>query len=145
MNNDIDAPGGPGAFLVTYRMAIYLGGVAVIGLPLVLHNTAGVTVSQSARLAITIATLGLMTATYIAERRLGRDSDVTGDEDGTVGSDANTGEYPMRTRIAVASAVLGLAAGVYVGLEVSWLAGLMFVAGAYFFAYLAYAGDGGGR
>lgn len=141
MNNDVDAPGGLGAFLVTYRMAIYLGGVAVIGLPLVLHSAAGVTVPGSARLAITVATVGLMTVTYLAERRLG--ANAGGDGDGSAGSASAGGGYPLRTQVAVGAAVLGLAAGVYVGLEVSLLAGLLFVSGAYLFAYLAYAGDGG--
>ena len=154
MITDTDAPGGLGAFLVTYRMAIYLGGIAVIGLPLVLHSTAGITLSDSARLAITITTVGLMTVTYLAERRLGLDVDAGvdgdsvstgGDSDRTVDSTSTGGGYPLRTRIAVAAAVLGLAAGIYVALEVSIIAGVLFVGGAYFFAYLAYEGDGGDR
>lgn len=143
MNNDIDAPGELGAFLVTHRIAIYLGGVAIIALPLVLHSAAGVTVSRSARLAITVAMVGLMTVTYLAERRLGTDVDGAGG--GSAGPASASRGYPLRTQIAVGAAVLGLALGVYVGLEVSWLAGLLFVAGAYFFAYMAYEGDGGDR
>lgn len=142
MTNDMDAPGGLGAFLVTYRMAIYLGGIAVIALPLVIHGAAGVTVPRSARLAISVATVGLMTVTYLAERRLGRELDAG--NDGLQGSGVGGGGYPLRTRVAVAAAVLGLAAGVYVALEVSLLAGLLFVGGAYLFAYLAYEGEGAG-
>ena len=140
MTNDIDTPGELGSFLVANRIVIYLGGVAVIALPLVLHNAAGVTVSRSARLGITVAMVGLMVATYLAELRLGTDVD----DGGSAGS-TSSGGYPLRTQIAVGAAVLGLALGVYVGLEVSWLAGLLFVAGAYFFAYMAYEGDGGTR
>ena len=143
MNTDIDAPGELGAFLVTHRIAIYMGGVAVIALPLVLHNAAGVTVSRSARLAITVAMVGLMAVTYLAELRLGTDVDDSRDE--ATGRASASGGYPLRTQIAVGAAVLGLALGVYVGLEVSWLAGLLFAAGAYFFAYMAYEGDGGDR
>ena len=139
MTNDIDAPGELGSFLVEHRIVIYLGGVAIIALPLVLHSTAGVTVSRSARLATTVAMVGLMVVTYLAELRLGTDGD-----DGSAGPTTGGG-YPLRTQVAVGAAVLGLALGVYVGLEVSWLAGLLFVAGAYFFAYLAYEGDGGAR
>lgn len=139
MNDDIDAPGELGSFLVENRIVIYLGGVAVIALPLVLHSAAGVTVSRSARLAITVAMVGLMVVTYLAELRLDTDA-----EDGSAEPPASGG-YPLRTQIAVGAAVLGLALGVYVGLEVSWMAGLLFVAGAYFFAYMAYEGDGGAR
>lgn len=151
MTDDIDASGELGAFLVTYRMAIYLGGIAVIGLPLVLHSAAGVTLPRSARLAITVAVVGLMTVTYLAERRLGTDvadgasGDVTDGAggDGPDGPAATRSAYSLRTRITVAAAVLGLAAGVYVALEVSLPAGLLFVVGAYLFAYLAYRIDGG--
>lgn len=144
MTDDITAPAELGGLLVTYRMAIYLGGVALIGLPLAIHSIAGVTVPASVRLAITVTTVGLMTATYFAERRseVGFDDDQTG---GDVDSHPSEQGYSLRTRVAVASAVLGLAAGVYVGLEVSPVTGLLFVAGAYLFAYLAYRGDGGSR
>ncbi|WP_435063845.1 hypothetical protein [Halobaculum sp. EA56] len=141
-----------GGLLVTYRLAIYLGGLAAIGAPLALRSAAGVTVPASVRAAITVATVSLMTVTYLFERRLGLDAGgddaadaARGGADGRAGDATDRGEggYPLRTRAAVAAAVLGLAAGVYLALETSLLAGLLFVAGSYLFAYLAYGGTGG--
>lgn len=145
MTDEIDSHGGLTALLVTYRMAIYLGGIAIVSLPLVLHSTAGVTVPVSVRAGLTVAIVGLMTATYVAERRHGGAVDTGNADDGTGKSDRPDGGYPLRTRVAVAAAVLGLAIGVFVGIEVSPTAGLLFVGGSYLFAYLAYRGDGGDR
>lgn len=145
MTPDSDAARGLAKLLVTYRMTIYLGGIAILGIPLVLHSVAGVTVSTSGRAALTVSVLALMIATYIAELTV---DEGDSDDDGTAAS-ASTGStsdvdggYPLRTRVSVAMAAIGLAIGVYIGLEESALAGLVFVAGAYFFAYLAYEGTG---
>ncbi|MFC7098709.1 hypothetical protein [Halobaculum marinum] len=124
-----------GGALVAYRLAIYLGGLAVIGLPLALREAVGVTVPPAARTALTVTTIAVMVVTYLFERRLGIDGDHAAD---TGGATAGDGGYPLGTRAAIAVAVLGLAAGVYVTLEVSVGAGLLFVGGAYLFAFLAY-------
>lgn len=156
---DSDAASGLAKLLVTYRMTIYLGGIAILGIPLVLHSVAGVTVSTSGRAALTVSVVSLMVATYVAELRVDVDEDDDRDAtDASTGGASSTspggsggsteraadvgGGYPLRTRASVALAALGLAVGVYLGLERSILEGLVFVAGAYFFAYLAYEGDG---
>ncbi|MFB6234538.1 MAG: hypothetical protein ABEH81_02955 [Halopenitus sp.] len=160
MTPDSDAASGLAKMLVTYRMTIYLGGIAILGIPLVLHSVAGVTVSTSVRAALTVSVVGLMVATYVAELRVDEDDNEsaadnaiegsgTKDTDATASTDSSTeraadvgGGYPLRTRASVALAAVGVAIGVYLGLERSILEGIVFVAGAYFFAYLAYEGDG---
>ena len=152
MTDDIDAPKdieGPGdvaAMLVAYRLLIYFGGLAAIGTPLALQNLAGVTTPVSVRAALTVSVVGLMVVTYLAERRVDARStpDATGGADTTSGGSSDGG-YPLRTRVAVAAAVLGLAIGVYVALELSPVGGVLFVAGSYLFAYLAYESDWGGE
>ncbi len=134
--------------LVAYRLPIYLGGLAVIGAPLAVAAAFDVAVPASVRTAVVVASLAVMVATYVAERRVGVES--------SRGSDAGAGgdereEYPLAMRAAVALSVLGLAAGVYVGLERNLASGLVFVVGAYLFAYLGYKvlgredGTGSGR
>lgn len=155
MTPDSDAASGLAKMLVTYRMTIYLGGIAILGIPLVLHSVAGVTVSTSGRAALTVSVVGLMVATYVAELRVDEDDEsstagsAAKDVDSAASTDSSTeraadvgGGYPLRTRASVALAAVGVAIGVYLGLERSILEGLVFVAGAYFFAYLAYEGDG---
>lgn len=154
MTTDSDAASGLAKMLVTYRMTIYLGGIAILGIPLVLHSVAGVTPSTSVRAALTVSVVALMLVTYVAELRVDEDDEsaagnATGGTDSPNGTDSSTeraadvgGGYPLRTRASVALAAVGLAVGVYLGLERSILEGLLFVAGAYFFAYLAYEGNG---
>jgi len=150
MTNDIDAPGDVedpddvAALLVGYRLLIYFGGLAVIGAPLALQAVAGVTTPTSVRAALTVAVVALMTVTYLSERRV----DAPPTTRGATGADGSAAEssdggYPLRTRVAVAAAVLGLAVGVYVALEVSRVGGVLFVGGSYLFAYLAYESDWG--
>jgi len=150
MTDDIDAPGDvedPGdaaALLVGYRLLVYFGGLAVIGAPLALQAVAGVTTPTSVRAALTVAVVALMTATYLAERRVDgppTSRSGTGSDASAVGGSDDG--YPLRTRVAVAAAVLGLAIGVYVALAVSRVGGVLFVAGSYLFAYLAYESDWG--
>lgn len=123
--------------LVAYRFLVYVGGLFVIGLPLVL-SMVDVVVPRAARTVLVVAVLCVMVLTYVGERRVGHDH-----------IDPRTGksieEYPLEMRVAVALAVVGIAAGVYVAIEVNALTGLVFVVGSYFFGYLAYRGgfDGG--
>ncbi|SHH35893.1 hypothetical protein [Halobaculum gomorrense] len=135
-----------GGMLVAYRMAIYLGGLAVIGFPLALRELAGVTLPESVRAALTVSVVSFMVATYVSELLVetdGGDGGGTGgDTGGSTSGSGDSAGYPLRTRVAVAAAVIGLAAGVYVALEMSVLGGLLFVGGSYLFAYLAYDRDG---
>jgi len=117
--------------LVTYRLFIYLGGLIAIGVPLFLRRAYGTELSPGARTAIVVVSLGLMIVTYIGERRVGHDH-----------VDAETGEstesYSLRLRASIATAVVGLAIGIYVVMEVNPLTGAFFIIGAFLFAYMGY-------
>lgn len=143
---DVEDPEDVAALLVAYRLLIYFGGLAVIGAPLALQSVAGVTTPTSVRAALTVTVVAVMIVTYLSERRVGGPptSGSAPDADASAADRSGTG-YPLRTRVAVAAAVLGLAIGVYVALEVSRVGGVLFVAGSYMFAYLAYDSDWGGR
>jgi hypothetical protein len=120
--------------LVAYRLLVYLGGLIAIGTPLALAVAFGVEVSTEARYAIVTASLGLMVATYVGERRVGLDhvDDRTGEPEES---------YPLGMRAAVLLAVVGVAVGVYLALRGSPIRGLLFVAGALLFAQFAYSHD----
>lgn len=143
---DVEDPEDVAALLVAYRLLIYFGGLAVIGAPLALQSLAGVTTPASVRAALTVTVVALMIVTYLSERRVGGPP-TSGSAPGADASTADSSNdgYPLRTRVAVAAAVLGLAIGVYVALEVSRVGGVLFVAGSYMFAYLAYDSDWGDR
>ncbi|MFD1633764.1 hypothetical protein ACOZ4L_13095 [Haloplanus ruber] len=116
--------------LVTYRLFIYLGGLIAIGIPLLLQRAYGTELSPGARTAIVAVSLGLMIVTYLGERRVGRDHvDATGESAET---------YSLRLRASIATAVVGLAIGIYVAMEVNPLTGSFFVLGAFLFAYMGY-------
>ena len=117
-------------FLVAYRLFIYLGGLIAIGIPLALQRAYGMELSPGARTAIVVVSLGLMVVTYIGERRVGREH-----------SSAGTGaeeSYSLRLRASIATAVVGLAVGIYVVMEVNPLTGAFFILGAFLFAYMGY-------
>ncbi|MFB6157141.1 MAG: hypothetical protein ABEJ34_04805 [Haloferacaceae archaeon] len=123
--------------LVAHRMLVYVGGLVVIGIPLFMVRAFGRELPWAVRTTLVVTSLTIMIVTYVGERRVGHDhlDDTTGE---------STEEYPLRMRLAVAMAVLGLAVGVFVALEVNVLGGLMFIGGSYFFAYVAYRdGDDG--
>jgi hypothetical protein len=120
-------------FLVAYRLFVYLGGLVAIGIPLALQRAFGTELSPGARTAIVVASLTLMVVTYIGERRVGRDHAEAG-----TGVEGSAESYSLRLRASVATAVLGLAIGVYAVLEVSWAAGAFFIIGAFLFAYMGY-------
>jgi hypothetical protein len=116
--------------LVSYRLLIYFGGLFVIGLPL-LFGALGIELSGTARTVLVVVTLAVMVLTYIGERRVGFGGSRT---------EPTTEEYPLKMRLMLALAVLGIAVGIYVALEVNTLTGLLFIAGAYFFGYMGYRG-----
>ncbi|WP_227378903.1 hypothetical protein [Haladaptatus halobius] len=153
-------------FLTVHRVAVYLGGLVAIFSPTLLEKS-GVVVSSSMRTVIVLASLVIMVTTYVGERRFvhgrtdenaatvdstehfervgrerGDDAEMSGDA--TDSATAST-TYPRRTRLTVALAVAGLAVGFYVAVEVSPVAGIAFVAGAYFFGYFAFRGEDGGN
>jgi hypothetical protein len=116
--------------LVAYRLLIYFGGLFVIGLPL-LFGALGVALSGTVRTVLVVVTLAVMVLTYVGERRIGFDGSRT---------DVTAQEYPLKMRLMLALAVLGIAVGIYVALEVNTFTGLLFIAGAYFFGYMGYRG-----
>jgi polyferredoxin len=116
--------------LVAHRLLIYFGGLFVIGLPL-LFGALGIQLSGTARTVLVVVTLAVMVLTYIGERRIGF---------GRSRAEPTTDEYPLKMRVMLALAVLGIAVGIYVALEVNPLTGLLFIAGAYFFGYMGYRG-----
>lgn len=116
--------------LVAYRLLIYFGGLLVIGSPL-LFGALGIELAGTVRVVLVVVTLAVMILTYVGERRIGFEG----------AQAAPAGEtYSLRMRLALALAVAGIAIGVYVALEVNTVAGLLFIAGAYFFGYLGYRG-----
>ena len=98
--------------LVSYRLLVYFGGLFVIGLPL-LFGAFGIELSGTVRTILVVVTLSVMVLTYIGERRLGFPDSRT---------ETTTEEYPLKMRLAVALALLGIAVGIYVALEVNTLA-----------------------
>jgi len=125
-------------FLVTYRLFIYLGGLIAIGIPLLLQRAYGTELSAGARTAIVVVSLGVMILTYVGERRVGR-----GHLDERTGE--STESYTLRLRASIATAVVGLAVGIYVVMEVNRLTGGLFIIGAFLFAYMGYRTEGGTR
>ncbi|GAB6859927.1 hypothetical protein ACFR97_03250 [Haloplanus litoreus] len=122
-------------FLVTYRLFVYLGGLIAIGIPLALQRAYGTELSPGARTAIVVASLSVMIVTYIAERRVGQ-----GHIDERTGE--STESYSLRLRASVATAVVGLAVGVYAIMEISVFTGALFILGAFLFAYMGYRTEG---
>lgn len=127
-----------------HRLLIYVGGLVVLGIPLVLSMILGVDVPRTARLVLVGTVLTLMVVTYIGERRMKHDHDAD-NGDHSDPREQEHEQYPLRMRIAVALAVLGVAVGVYVTIEVNVLTGLLFIVGAYFFGYLGFRGGEGER
>ncbi|WP_435075918.1 hypothetical protein [Halococcus sp. AFM35] len=115
--------------LVTHRLLVYFGGLFVIGLPL-LFRALGIGLSGTARTVLVVVTLAVMVLTYLGERRVGFSDSRT----------ETTQDYPLKMRLVLALALVGIAVGIYVALEVNTLAGLLFIAGAYFFGYMGYRG-----
>ncbi|MFC7173692.1 hypothetical protein ACFQL0_10715 [Haloplanus litoreus] len=76
-----------------------------------------------------------MIVTYIAERRVGQ-----GHIDERTGE--STESYSLRLRASVATAVVGLAVGVYAIMEISVFTGALFILGAFLFAYMGYRTEG---
>ena len=120
--------------LVAYRSFVYLGGLLVISLPLFLSVAFDVEPPATVRAVVVTVSLAIMVVTYVGERRVGHDH-----------IDPRTGQpteaYSLRMRVALALAVVGIAVGIYVALEVNSLAGTLFVLGAYLFGYLGYRGE----
>lgn len=123
--------------LVTYRLLIYIGGLLVISIPLVLSSAFNVVVPETARTVLVGVTLTVMVVTYIAERYVGYDSE----SESETPDKESTQTYSLRLRIALALSIIGIAAGIYIAIEIALFTGLLFVFGAYLFGYFGYRGE----
>lgn len=113
---------------VAHRLLVYFGGLFVISLPR-LFRMFDITFPETARVVLIIVSLAVMVLTYIGERRFEFHDSHT---------ETTTEEYPLKTRLAFAFALVGIGVGIYVALEINTLTGLLFIAGAYLFGYIAY-------
>lgn len=140
--------------LVRYRLVVYVVGLLAIVAPIVLSQV-GVTVSSGIRTVIVLASLFVMVLTYVAERQFVHE---TRSDDGDfpnrqthAGNERSQRyeherEYSRQARTAIGFALIGVAVGGYVALEISPVGGLLFVVGALLFVRLAYApGTGDNR
>ncbi|MFB6117908.1 hypothetical protein [Halosegnis sp.] len=114
--------------LAVNRYAVYVGGLAVIIAPAVLAS-AGVPVPRPVRLAVVAVALSVMTVTYLGERRLRREP--------TGPAETMADRPTLGTRLAVAGALAGLAAGGYLALRGRLWVGVLFVLGAGLFGRIA--------
>lgn len=116
--------------LMRYRLIVYLLGLLAIAVPVV-FSRAGLTVSAETRTVIVLASLFVMVLTYVVERQFTRQNGANSDQ-------TRNQEYSRQTRAAIGVALIGIAVGGYVGLEIDPLVGLLFVVGALLFVRLAY-------
>lgn len=121
-------------FLVDHRMLLYVGALMAMSLPLGLVWLYGVELSPAARTTIVAVSFGVILVTYLAERRVGLDH-----------ADASTGaatpRYPLRMRVGVVLAIVGIAGGVFLALDGRPAVGLLFLVGAVFFLQMAYRSE----
>lgn len=153
-------------WLAAYRLVVYVGGLLAIASPRFLRTTADVTVGPTLRTVIVVTSLVLMILTYLGERRGKNTTSRRGDsgtdrarferttadaasEPDTEPSNAEesggTAQYSRRTRAVFAAGVVGVVFGIYVALEASLPAGLLFVFGAILFVQSAYRRERGGE
>lgn len=136
--------------LVTYRLLIYIGGLLVISIPLVLSSAFNVVVPGTARTVLVGVTLIIMIATYIAENYVGYNRENEREQQSVEYDRENEREqqsedpthtYSLRLRLALALSTVGIAAGIYIALEIELFTGLLFIFGAYLFGYFGYRGE----
>ncbi|MDY6817808.1 MAG: hypothetical protein SVG88_04025 [Halobacteriales archaeon] len=121
-------------FLYANRLPIYIGGLIAILIPRGLRTFTDIRLAPETRTVIVVVTLLFMILTYLAERR------VRGRDDGGSHEDR---EYDLAVRLAVGMAVIGVAVGIYVTLEVNTLVGILFIIGSYLFGAMAFRRDRG--
>ena len=126
--------------LAVHRYAVYAGGLAVIIAPAVLAS-AGVTVPRRLRAAVVAVALAVMVVTYLGERRLRSEPDGAA----TPGPEEPPDQPPLRARLAVAGALVGLAVGGYLAIQGRLWVGGLFVGGAALFGRMAVARSVGGE
>lgn len=140
--------------LVRYRYAVYLGGLAVVALPLVLADLAGVVLGPVARAAMVVPALAAMVVTYAAERRARASGTLGSDGDGAHGSTGGDGAGGDATadepstgvttgqRVLLVLAGLGAAAGGYAAAVGQFVGGAGFLLGSLLLARRAVLGGG---
>ncbi|WP_458189694.1 hypothetical protein [Haladaptatus sp. NG-WS-4] len=117
--------------LVVYRIPIYVGGVAVIGLLWVFDRAVG-GVTGAVRTALVTVALAVMVFTYVGELVVGRAREESQ-------TDESFERYSRKTKVAAAVAIGGLAVAAYLALTSNVLGALVFVAGSYLFARLGFS------
>lgn len=131
--------------LVRYRYVVYLGGLAVVALPLVLADLASVVLGPLARAALVVPTLGAMVATYLAERRAraaGALGDDAGDDPGPTPGTATHSGVSTGQRVLLVLAGLGAAGGGYAVAVGQTVGGAGFLFGSLLLARRAVTGGG---
>jgi hypothetical protein len=132
--------------LVAHRLAVYVGGLAVIALPALLRGALDLDVPATIRTLLVAVALGAMILTYLGERRVADEAaggeqrtrpnaEHRAPEEGT--STAESG-YSRRTRTTVAIGLVGIAIGIYVAIEVDTIIGVLFVVGGLLFGQSAF-------
>ncbi|PSP72036.1 hypothetical protein BRC86_13530 [Halobacteriales archaeon QS_3_64_16] len=136
--------------LVAHRLAVYVGGLAIIALPALLRGALDLDVPATIRTLLVAAALGAMILTYLGERRVA-DEAANGEQrtqpnagNRTPEGAASTAEpgYSRRTRTTVAIGLIGLAVGIYVAIEIDTIIGVLFVVGGLLFGQSALREEG---
>ena len=129
-------------WLATRRMAIYIGGLAVIAAARTGPDAVGVPVPGPVETTVVVLALTVMAITYVAERALRDDRDVA---DGSVDLEYTTGQ-----RVAIAFGLAGIAVGGFFAFTDRLVVGVPFAVGAVLLLNWAFEGperesDDGGR
>lgn len=130
MATNRDGPAQVLRLLVAYRLLFYLGALIALSLPLGLAWLFDVHLQPATRSSVVAVSLGVILATYLSERQVGLDH-----VDPRTG--AATESYPLRMRVSVVFAIVGVAASVYFLLSARPGVGLLFLLGAVLFVQLA--------
>lgn len=112
-------------WLATRRMAIYLGGLAVIVATRTGPDVVDVSVSEPVETAVVVLVLTVMACTYVAERTVRDDRDAADGEAGRVAHEYTTGQ-----RGAIALGLGGIAVGGFFAFTGRLVVGVPFVVGA---------------
>lgn len=132
--------------LATRRLFAYAAGLAIVTFPRALASL-GYSVPSALRTACLVLGLGLMVVTYASELWVGRSEESAAEDRAAEGraaeperrdvapSDTARGEptYSRRDRIVISLSALGVAAGVYIALNIDQVTGLLFILGAFLF------------
>ena len=128
-------------WLATRRIAIYLGGLAVIVAARTGPDAVGVPVPDPVETTVVVLALTVMAITYVAERAF---------RDGLEADGSAALEYTTGQRVAIAFGLVGIAVGGFFAFTDRLVVGVPFVVGAVLLLNWAFEGperesDDGGR